>query len=55
MKTSHPPGEIAQSIRCTLESLCEEAATAELDFVAYMIDMIIMELDDVIAESAVRH
>jgi hypothetical protein len=41
--------EAARSIRRSLKALSKEAETADLGFVAYILSMAIMELDDVIA------
>ena len=55
MQTTQTAAEAAQSIQRSLQSLSEEAENAELDFVAYLIGMAIMELDDVIAAKSSRH
>lgn len=49
------PADLAMSIRRRLAPLGEEAELAELDFVAYLIEKTIVELDDVIAAAAKRH
>jgi hypothetical protein len=46
--------EAARSIRRSLRTLSKEAEKAELDFIAYILAMAIMELDDVIAAAAER-
>jgi predicted DNA-binding protein len=49
------PADMALSIRRRLAPLGEEAAMADLAFVAYLIEKTISELDDVIAAAAQRH
>lgn len=48
--------ELAASIRQRLETLGQEAGRAEdLYFVAYLIEMTLLELDGVIAANSPRH
>jgi hypothetical protein len=46
--------EAARSIRRKLRALSQEAQKAELDFVAYLIGMTLVELDDIIATATKR-
>jgi hypothetical protein len=56
MSTQPSSAELALSIRRRLESIGQEAGRDEdLHFVAYLIEMTLVELDDVIASTSPRH
>jgi hypothetical protein len=56
MTDQPPPAELALSIRRRLETIGQEAGrAADLQFVAYLIEVTLAELDDVIAATSPRH